>query len=77
MDSSLYLGYFSGMKMIELVNPITTIGYMVGYLYLRPYQPIVITNSTPYLTGIHVTILVQLVVYQHKPHVTTHNKIPI
>jgi len=77
MDSSLYPRYFSGMKMIELVNPITTIGYMVGYPYLRPYQPIMITKSTPYSIGIHVTISVQLVVYQCKPHVIIHNKVPI
>lgn len=77
MDSSLYLGHFSGMKMIELVNPITTIGYMVGYPYLRPYQPIVVANNTPYSIGIHVTILAQVVVYQRKPHVTIHNIIPI
>jgi hypothetical protein len=77
MDSSLYPRYFSGMKMIELVNPITTIGYMVGYPNLRPYQPIVVTNNTPYSTGIHVTIRAQLVVYQRKPHVITHNIIPI
>jgi hypothetical protein len=56
MDSSLYPGYFNGMKMIELDNPITIIGYMVGYPYLRPYQPIVVTNNTPYSTGIHVII---------------------
>jgi hypothetical protein len=73
MDSSLYPRYFSGMKMIEVVNPITTIGYMVGHPYLRPYQPIVITNNTPYLTKVHVIIPTQLVVYQHKPHVIIHN----
>jgi hypothetical protein len=62
------------MKMIELVNPITTIGYMVGYPYLRPYQRLVITNSTFYSTGIHVIIPAQLV-YQRKPRVTAHNRV--
>jgi hypothetical protein len=77
MDSSLYPGHFKGMKMIELVNPITILGYMVGYPSPRPYQHIVMTNNTPYSTRIHITIPTQLVLYQRKPHVTIRNGIPI
>jgi hypothetical protein len=49
-DPSLYLRYFSGMKMFEHVYPKTIIGYMIGYPYPRSDQPMVTTSSYPYST---------------------------
>jgi hypothetical protein len=47
LDSNLYPRYFNGMKMLELVNPRTTIISMAWYLYPRPDQLVMTTNNTP------------------------------